>query len=121
MFLIVGSYTMVMLSGCAKQMDFTVTTYQGVERVMMHESDRWSFFAEGCDRPIEVRLYSLKDLHIKRDVAPNEKCWIEVGPPWVHNECLRLSLVIHLHSFKEINGAGWDHGKFGRGETTVLE
>lgn len=28
---------------------------------------------------------------------------------------------IHIHSIKDINGAGWNHGKFGSGQTQLLE
>lgn len=109
------------MCSCTKQEDFTMTTYRGVERILMHEPHRYSFFIEGQTRVLTVNVISRDEVYVKPDVAPGEKCWIEVGAPWVQNECQRIKLVIHLHSFKEINGAGWNHGKFGHGETVVIE
>jgi hypothetical protein len=30
-------------------------------------------------------------------------------------------LDIHIHNLDEIQGGGWNHGKFGRGKTQVIE
>ena len=35
--------------------------------------------------------------------------------------CRANLLEIHLHSAQEINGAGWSNGKFGNGQTIVVE
>ncbi len=34
--------------------------------------------------------------------------------------CLQL-LEIHISSEKDIEGGGWNHGKFGRGQTSVIK
>jgi len=35
-------------------------------------------------------------------------------------DCLQ-SLEIHVWSEADIEGGGWDHGKFGRGQTSVIK
>jgi len=58
-----------------------------------------------------VRLFS--------DVNRDNKMWALVRGRRGH---WNLSyLEIHLHSVKNIEGTGWDHGKGGKGTTQVIE
>ena len=51
------------------------------------------------------------------DVRENEKVWMEGTIATSYY----LTMTIHLHSPKEINGAGWDAGKNGSGQTEAIE
>ena len=37
---------------------------------------------------------------------------------WVEDT---LDVNIHIHSLEDLNGAGWNHGKFGKGNTVPIE
>ena len=51
------------------------------------------------------------------DVSPTNHMWAQI----IYAKNGLKNLAIHIHSPKDINGAGWDHGKLGRGQTQVLE
>ena len=104
-----------------------------VTRVFMHEPGVYSVLIEnpttgdltplaldmGGDFP-DVRFRAV----VRADVPPGAPMWLN---KWAHyigdsptGACERL-VDIHVHSPAEINGAGWNHGKHGAGETTVVE
>lgn len=98
----------------------------GVSRVMMHEPSRYTMLVEKSDGTIAQYSFGggccgnvPKIFH---DVPSGQPMWIEyrTGDPG-KNSAFDQLLTIHVHSVGDINGAGWNHGKFGRGETTVLE
>ena len=113
----------LILIGCAKQ-DFSTTDYHNVERILMHERGKYTFFIRNDEtqefKILTVQLPNKKE-KVFTDVPKNESCWIRVGAPWDNNNRFSLSLEIHVHNAKEIDGAGWYHGKFGQGKTTVVE
>jgi hypothetical protein len=115
--------SLLSLPGCWTQKDFSVERYRNVERILMHEPNKYSFIFK-YDEAKEYSLVTVNVWGVPKiipDVTNGEKCWVEVGAPWVQNESFRISLTIHVHSAADINGAGWNHGKFGRGQTTVVE
>ena len=96
----------------------------GVQRVLMHEIDFYTFLIR---EPNSTKLKSLslsyhddKSFVLISDVAPDKDMWLNlkcrVDPT---DKCFEIE--IHLHSAKDINGAGWNHGKFGKGQTDVVE
>lgn len=99
-----------------------------VVRIFMHERGHYTFFCREKGQSA-IRIYTFmcnvdkeSGEKIVEDVPPDRACWVETSNPDPEiGERFRRKLVIHLHSVREVNGAGWDHGKFGYGQTTVLE
>lgn len=90
-----------------------------VEEFLIHEPGR-------------ITVYSLNQLtkrlepdefrgayDIFRDVIPGEKSYAKKFYKKIHRNP-EIVMEIHLNQSVQINGGGWDHGKFGRGQTSVI-
>lgn len=119
-------FLVVMIPACSQLPPPEVETLQGITRIMMHSPNKYTFFARRDSQPEQLMhiftVQTTSGISIFDDVHPEEMCWIrflryDMGA----NRHYLNKLEIHLHSVKEINGAGWDHGKHGSGQTTVLE
>lgn len=80
----------------------------------MHEPRSYSILVRNNDNK-EIESVSWDywhTIHIVDDVLSTQKIWAEVDDKQVY---------IHIHSAQEINGAGWNHGKGGQGETIGVE
>lgn len=105
-----------------------------VQRVLMHEEGNYDFLIFGQDSVSlqEIQINGSKTLYA--DVPPDKNIWLDLhykvyspaeekqlkaNPKLGFSHC--LGVEIHLHSAKDINGAGWDHGKSGKGQTNVIE
>ena len=103
---------------------------ENIERIHYHEGASFTYWqrVEG-HKIIPIRFrhswwgYEKTKIIIYDDLKPDEKMWaIERGSGDPHEEGSVVDYVeIHVHSIKEIQGGGWNHGKFGRGTTTVVE
>jgi hypothetical protein len=97
------------------------TTRLVVERIFMHEPEDYSFFIREPGttelKTLKVRVLSPERLKIFEDVRTGEPCWINLGDTWNNHS---LSLDIHIDSPTRVEGAGWNHGKFGRGQTVPI-
>ena len=106
----------------------------------MHQPSEYTFFVKKADNKIGRLRINMRDeinITIIEDLQPNEPVRVEYlcGKGVEHPQSCRpipdsfsywrvysaSKLTIHLHSVKEIDGAGWNHGKNGRGMTTVVE
>jgi len=108
-----------------EQISLVTTTVKNVERVLMHEPENYTFFYTNPKAPNELlplRIPAVIKVNFFQDVPAEENSWLTFTS---YGECLSIChaglLELHLHSAQEINGAGWDHGKFGRGQTIVVE
>lgn len=124
LYVVLSLVTATMLIACTEQTDFTTTDYHSVVRIFMHEKNHYTFYIQEPAKK-EVQILSFMTVYsslpkIFTDVPAGELSWIRVGAPF-ENSRYRWSLDIHIHSVSEINGGGWNHGKFGSGQTTVLE
>ena len=99
-----------------------------VGRVFLHEYGRYTLLVEETGGTvIQWRFGNQfecnREPNLIADVPKNEPMWAEyyvlLGGMWAA-DCEQL-MSIHLHSAQDINGAGWNHGKFGSGQTTVVE
>lgn len=57
------------------------------------------------------------------DVPTNEKMWVEIRAKCGSSfsaDCFER-MTIHIHTPKEVEGGGWNHGKFGSGNTSVIK
>lgn len=92
---------------------------------MMRDVDEYSFLASEEDGAMRMRASRAKGVKFADDVPPDKpmraassaddekRGGCDVGP--------RPRLVIHLHGTAEVEDAGRDRGKFGRGQTEAIE
>lgn len=135
------SFLTIALIGCSTNATEKVepTTVSGITRVFMHEPGNFTFLVEhGDNKKVgQLRVDAHRDdTTIVVDLQENQTISVEYScgkyrdqfyqcksiPPNFSNWNVRaMKLTIHLHSVKELDGAGWNHGKFGSGQTTVVQ
>jgi hypothetical protein len=107
-----------LLSCSTKQTNYKI---DNVVRIFMHEKNYHTFFVQkpGSNAIEEVHLYASTQKFT--DVPPDKPMWVNVFENT--NSCGDMStrLEIHLHEIEDVNPAGWNHGKSGRGQTTIIE
>jgi len=108
-----------------KQNSLVTNTVKNVQRVLMHEPGDYTFFytnPKAQNELLPLRIPSVIKVNFFQDVPAEENSWLTFTS---YGECLNIChaglLELHLHSAQEINGAGWNHGKFGSGQTIVVE
>jgi hypothetical protein len=103
-----------------------------ISRIFMHENNMFSFLVPGKhDGNYVLKTYNSLvrggtkdgDENMRRiqsgvvfrfDVLPDKPMWVEVSSDgWLE--------VVHAHSPASIEGAGWNRGKNGAGQTVVVE
>jgi len=113
-----------------EKLPVNIVRVDGVDRVLMHESNHYTFFVSRPDNTVgilDLRTFSgrvtvVEDMPADQPVRVEYTCRCkEVPPNFVRWRAEPTEIYIRLHSVKEINGAGWNHGKFGSGQTTVVE
>lgn len=124
LFVVIPAILLSVISCSSQPEQLNTKVYTGIDRVFMHSVFHWSFIQDDYPRPIDFHV-AKETLNILKDVAPQDKCWIKVKVSENFdindNYCWAYALEIHLHSVKDINGAGWDLGKSGQGQTQVIE
>lgn len=121
--------SILILAGCAgPRPPARDRTIQNVVRVLMHERGRYTIFSEpktGNEPLVEENFYILSRVPIFKDVPPGGAMWAKVHTEYSYDLFDYVpqdtKLEIHVHGPEDINGAGWNHGKFGRGTTTVIQ
>ena len=100
---------------------------ENVVRIFMHEPSRYSIMIQDPNsselKTMQFNLYNFCRAKIVADVPKNEKMWIFLKSKKhnVNKDTYYTSFELHVRSAEDINGAGWNHGKFGSGTTTVIE
>jgi len=117
------------------------TVVSGIVRVLMHNLGSYTFLVKQADKKIgQLSIHAnVQRVHLVEDLTDKEPMRIEIVCGWWNSDrdnqytCKPIpqtfsywsisanQLVIHLHSVRQIDGAGWNHGKFGRGTTIVVE
>jgi len=63
------------------------------------------------------------EIKVIADVPNGQPMWVKINwakAPW--GKIIRTTgTEIHIHSGKDINGAGWNHDKFGSGQTSTID
>lgn len=115
------------VNGCSRQ-ELPDKKIDRVARILMHEPDRYTFLYRVPDsKELEsMTIDHIINLSIIEDVPTNNEMWVNIkrhsgGGGRTRDEVTIDSVEIHIHGANDINGAGWNHGKFGRGQTTVVE
>ena len=124
--LAIGILTTCVLSSCNQQQQPVKhqVRLDNVVRVLMHQPGEYSIITKGIGADsADLPMQYIRSHHtsLRQDVASKKSMWVEYFPPAGEPSYAMDSLVIHLHSAEEINGAGWNHGKFGSGQTVVIE
>lgn len=115
------SLTMIGCPGPVRKETVKRDKIEHVARILMQNPHQFSLIIPDGNRPSE---YIVKDIQIDEvkfiiDVPKGSDCWVEVID--VRDPGLKIFGSFHLHQIGEIEGGGWDHGKFGRGHTAVIE
>lgn len=99
---------------------------ENIARIFMHEPGVYSFLIadkDGILHPTDNYRYSPEHVKMPSDVPKGKLKWAReyyaLDPRWPQNPTRYLE--IHIHSEKDIEGGGYNHGKFGRGQTSVVE
>jgi hypothetical protein len=87
--------------------------YQGV----------YSVWSEGKDKELVPFYFSPYQFRtwLYKDVPVGEPMYVKFTNEVVNYWEDRRYCEIHIHSENEINGAGWDHGKGGAGQISLVE
>lgn len=111
------------INGCEPESEtehvvLNVVKIENVVRVFMHKEDDYTLVIQEDNSSI-IRFERLYHMNTKiyADVPSNEKMWATYT---ITNHGSGKG-ELHIHSVKEINGAGWNNGKFGSGTTEVIK
>ena len=103
-----------------------VENYGDVVRVFWHENTRYSIqIKQNGSKDISVVTFENVDVvKLTADVPENEIMYVRaVGKRNLFGLGFKQYdlLEIHIHSEKNIEGGGWNHGKQGSGTTNVVQ
>ncbi len=141
--LAVFSAVAILAVGCRCDSRPLKITTMPVERIMMHESGHFTFLVPkegGKKAQLEIRASYTYDtangVTIVSDVPEGQQMRVEFTCKCGDKEvtCKDIPkdfnnwriggayrLTIHTHSVSDFDGGGWNHGKHGAGQTTVLQ
>ncbi|MFA6408461.1 MAG: hypothetical protein WCW36_03275 [Candidatus Paceibacterota bacterium] len=122
----------IMLQGCFEKVSIPQDErIDGVVRILMHEPGRYTLLVQEVGSPLihERKVFGAEGCWISEvayipDVPTDQSMWLAINydqteaPPSCQYD---TRLVFHIHDIQDINGAGWNHGKFGSGQTVVVE
>lgn len=121
-------FLIFLFSGCGVKTKFYEFEY--VERVFKNDTKHYSILYKTdieSNMLQEKHFYTIEKLYIYTDVPIDKPMWIrgthrvfEVLGEEDGNGVWAV-LEIHIHSPQDIGGGGWNHGKFGCGQTSVVE
>lgn len=115
---------LVFFCGCDSSITKENERTQIVERIFMHEPTKYSFlYFKPSTNELKTATYGIDQEHLKiiPDVKLENKPWFYYAEFKGHNRFGYHILIIHLRNVSDIQGAGWNHGKFGRGQTIIVQ
>ena len=99
-----------------------------IEKVLYHEHSKYSVLVKNGKN---LNVLGIPTGQLVQDLDRREKMYIErpyseyrgfrTGKIYRSYPDSRAVWYIHIHDPDEIGAGGWDHGKFGKGQTTVIE
>ncbi|MDO8600308.1 MAG: hypothetical protein Q7R73_01645 [bacterium] len=111
------------VAGCVADDKFDYKI-ENVVRIFMHEPGHYTFFIKNEKTPGELEIKTIgvdrNLVKIFTDLLPSKNPWVRhyTGcSPYPSWGCLE----IHIRNPQDVQGGGWNHGKFGRGTTVVVE
>lgn len=108
--------------GCTEPV--TTKRIDHIERILMHNSGSYTVFSKDPNTSkLREDFVKYCKVDLIADLDKDKECYgtITYQPRNEWAETNYISAEFHIHSAKEINGAGWDHGKFGKGQTAEVE
>lgn len=91
---------------------------ENIVRIFMHQPGDYSLMIKNPgSAEIETRRCPNVSVKIIQDLEPQQSIWALVQK----RIGTTSSMELHIHKPEDINGAGWDNGKQGKGTTTVIE
>jgi protein required for attachment to host cells len=110
---------LLLVVGCVYAPPHVVDQFN-FERLFMHVVRTFSVLVADGDK---LKLYRIDPYDSEppitfiQDVPEGKSMWFkgERGNHYYYN------MEFHIHSVQDINGANWNHGKQGRGQTHVIE
>lgn len=117
-FILLGS-----LMGCVDRQTPVDEKIDNVVRIFMHSPRQFSVLVESGSNELTLRTlpYLWGEVKIFTDVPRGQKNWVILNGYHSTMNGNHLSLELHIHSPKDVEGGGWDHGKSGKGMTQVIE
>lgn len=116
---------LILIAGCGKET--IVDDKQFIERLFWHENTRYSIFIKNNDRLARISYPSYlcsdsEGIHIYMDYKekPVAISSIKYGSFSDPNPCV-MRLDFYINSKNDIEGGGWNHGKFGSGQTHSIK
>ena len=102
----------VFLVGCAPDKNYSIKI-EGIKSISQHEVTYYSVIVADQKGGFEsISLERCKATFLI-DIPPEKDMWVEETYVLSSAHGLQNShCVFHIHSLKEINGGGWNHGKF---------
>lgn len=100
---------------------------KNISRIFMHENCKYTFFISDGNletmKTFHIHHGGTSNVRIVRDVESDKPMWavLEYHDKWNRGDKDYFKAEFHIRTVDDINGAGWNHGKFGRGTTNVLE
>ncbi len=100
-----------------------VETISNIKSIHMHEPGHWSVWVEDPATGIRTRQDVTANCSCRPpetyipDVKGSNSMWAEV----TRNRGAMQKIIFHTRSDTDIEGAGWNHGKFGKGQTVVVK
>ena len=122
--LVIFGFLLALAVGCNNEI--TEGKIVNVERIYWHEGCKYSFTVPtegslGFHNESVPGLCTSDDVSIIPDVPVGEKMWVYYVNTFSLGDRFLNKMEIHVHTLADINGGGWNHGKFGHGQTTVIE
>ena len=108
----------------ASNLPFTIEEgrFINIVRVLMHETNNFTLIQQNGIELKELQFRRCKSVQMLQDVPLGDPMWASYKLTYKNDRAYgELELTLHLHSAEDINGAGWNHGKFGRGQTVVVK
>lgn len=93
---------------------YSIHTYNNIDKIFIHTPQYISFFVQENEQLKHIEVQGSPILWFN-DVPDDKEIYCTVirryeWPLWVIER-----IEVHCHSTSDINGAGWNHGKFGSG------
>ena len=93
-----------------------------VRRVFMHDPEQYSVMVVGDTAEMKLLYLGRCSAKFVTDVPKDSDMWLFMHwtPPSSTSGINSCDVVFHIHATEDVNGAGWNHGKFGSGMTNVV-
>jgi len=123
-----AAFFAVLLVGCSCSSEPAVKKtieYPNVRQFLMHDTYEFSIVFVDDKNKAHIKTLNSCDLERKLsvyfDVLPDQKQYAKIEFSGQGRSETVISGEVHLYTYGRINGAGWDHGKHGSGQTIKLE